>query len=90
MYVLSLWWFACASSHKWEDTSSEALVDADADGYLADLDCDDLNPSVNAGEIEMCNGWDNNCDGHVDEDVSITFYADNDLDGVQDAFTSIL
>ena len=29
----------------------------------------------------MCNGLDDNCDGHVDEGVKITFYRDSDGDG---------
>ncbi len=46
-------------------------VDEDEDGYGAgcDLgaDCDDADPAVSPGNIESCNGGDDDCDGLVDE-----------------------
>ncbi len=32
-------------------------------------DCLDLDPNVNPGAVEVCNGLDDDCDGEVDEDV---------------------
>jgi hypothetical protein len=42
--------------------------DEDGDGFsLADGDCDDTNPDVNPGMIEICaDGLDNDCDGFAD------------------------
>lgn len=41
--------------------------DRDCDGFtLGDGDCDDFNPTVNPGHPELCDGFDNNCDGQVD------------------------
>jgi len=37
--------------------------DYDGDGYTSDVDCDDNNPLVNPGMIEICDDLDNNCDG---------------------------
>ncbi len=59
------------------------FLDADGDGYgtgdaMASCvpidarasragDCDDTNPDANPGAEEACNGFDDNCDGRVDE-----------------------
>jgi hypothetical protein len=32
----------------------------------------------------VCNGWDDNCDGNVDEVVAIALWADRDRDGFGD------
>ena len=44
-------------------------------------DCDDLNATVNPAAVEECDGVDNDCDEAVDEDVTIVYYADQDMDG---------
>ena len=36
--------------------------DVDGDGIDAPLDCDDNNPDVFPGNVEACDGIDNNCD----------------------------
>jgi len=83
--VLSL--FACASGAKIADTIDQDVVivtDADGDGYTSAEDCNDNDSSVYQGAVEICDGIDNNCDGNIDEDVSNTFYADDDGDGFGD------
>ena len=64
-------------------------IDADADGYLSDVDCDDNNPDINPDATEICDGVDNNCDGDIDEGLLITFYVDNDMDGFGEDGTGI-
>lgn len=44
-------------------------------------DCNDTNASIHPGASEVCDGADQNCDGVADEDVLLTFYADQDGDG---------
>jgi arylsulfatase A-like enzyme len=45
-------------------------------------DCYDVNPTINPGAIEICNGIDDNCNGNADDGlIFITYYADFDNDG---------
>ncbi len=48
------------------------------------LDCDDSKAAVKPGAIEVCNGYDDNCNGQTDEAGATgcsTFYLDQDQDG---------
>ena len=59
------------------DSCGVPSPDADGDGYtVADGDCDDGDPAVNPGASEVCNGFDDDCDGIIDEGF------DADGDGV--------
>lgn len=51
-------------------------------------DCDDTDPAVFAGQQEICNLQDDNCDGVVDEgNIGFRWYADADGDGFGDGST---
>ncbi len=52
------------------DTGAPGPIDADGDGYDASVDCDDENAAINPGAVELCDGFDNNCDEVVDPDDS--------------------
>jgi len=53
------------------------VPDLDGDGYSPGAgDCDDADPAVNPGAVEACDQVDNDCDGMVDEDVTIPVYLD--------------
>jgi len=58
-----------------------ACYDADADGFPIAEDCDDGAVGVYPEATEVCDGVDQDCDGHVDEEVGTWLYADNDGDG---------
>ncbi|MEC8381221.1 MAG: MopE-related protein [Myxococcota bacterium] len=84
--------FSCRNNQKTVlEPSNEGVVfeDADADGYEANEDCDDSDPSINPGVPELCDGVDNNCNGQIDEGVLVTFYLDSDGDGFGDNSESI-
>ena len=45
--------------------------DADKDGVIAARDCDDNNPNIHPGAVELCDNIDNNCNGKVDEVLTV-------------------
>ncbi len=68
---------ACNST---SDVQIDGEADNDHDRYFESEDCNDDDVSVNPGASEICDGLDNNCDGVIDEGVSINRYMDLDLD----------
>ena len=53
------------------------------EGYVTNgEDCHDANADINPEADEICDEWDNDCDGEIDEGVTLTtFYRDGDGDG---------
>ena len=61
------------------------IIDNDGDGVSSEEDCDDNDPNNFPGNIEICDGQDNNCDGVADEGLSfLDYFADTDGDGFGD------
>lgn len=79
-----------------EDCDEESLgdLDNDRDGFVdarccnpraaggqhCGEDCDDSKRSVHPTSSEVCDGFDNNCDGEVDEGVAVPGFDDADFD----------
>ena len=82
LFILS----GCESTEKieLEEETQPQVMDADGDGFTTEEDCDDNNSLINPVAIEDCDGFDNNCNGEVDEGVTSLFYADVDSDGFGD------
>jgi hypothetical protein len=47
--------------------SFDSAEDLDGDGITACFDCNDNNPDIYPGQVESCNGEDDNCNGDIDE-----------------------
>jgi hypothetical protein len=82
--LLSTWYLdADGDGHGNPDTETEACNEPD--GHVAEGgDCNDLDDTVHPDALELCDGFDNDCDGTTDEgDASdvVTWYLDSDGDG---------
>ena len=71
---------------EYNNTALPEDVDNDGDGQTEnDGDCDDTNPDVYTGAVEVCDGIDNNCSGdETDATVLTSYYPDADNDGYGD------
>ncbi|MBK9639418.1 MAG: T9SS type A sorting domain-containing protein [Bacteroidetes bacterium] len=82
-------WYADADGDTYGNAAVSQSSCSQPVGYVLDAtDCNDANAAVNPGATEVCNSIDDDCDGLVDEGVTLTFYADVDGDGYGDASSS--
>lgn len=94
-------WFAGASQ-VFPDTDTDGFGDDGSapawfcdvpEGWQAeDQDCDDSRPAINPAAIEVCNGYDDDCDGDIDGTAidARTWFLDRDEDGFGDDTASIV
>jgi hypothetical protein len=83
-------WFGDTDSDTYGDVSNSLIECFQPIGYVDDsTDCDDTNPDINPGALEICNDIDDDCNGLIDmEDPDVTgltrWFADNDEDDYGD------
>ncbi|MBM4365434.1 MAG: hypothetical protein FJ102_04415 [Deltaproteobacteria bacterium] len=81
-------WYADADSDGYGDAGNTYAACELPSGYTADdTDCDDSDAAVSPVGTEMCNGYDDDCDGEADESTALdaaTWFADGDSDGYGD------
>ncbi|TNE86382.1 MAG: hypothetical protein EP330_21825 [Deltaproteobacteria bacterium] len=72
-------WYEDSDGDGFGNGASAVRACAQPDGYVADAtDCDDRHADRNPDEVEICDGFDNDCDVDVDENTECT---DDDGDG---------
>ena len=87
----------CDAAHVDEDCNPATLGNRDRDGdgaidqaccnqnaagtLVCGSDCDDNKPSVRPGASEICDLFDNDCDGMTDEEGAVMLFPDRDFDG---------
>ncbi|MCB9676476.1 MAG: hypothetical protein H6737_15240 [Alphaproteobacteria bacterium] len=62
--------------------------DQDGDGYSRTVDCDDGDPQVHPGAVEVCDGVDSDCDGTPE--TLATWFRDADGDGAGDTSVTLV
>ncbi len=87
-------WYADSDGDGYGDSDRTSSACDAPEGYVSEgEDCDDEDEDVNPGETELCNGYDDDCDGAIDgSDASDAtgWYADLDEDGFGDADEEII
>ncbi len=78
-------WYADVDGDGYGDPSTGVTsCAAPGEGFVTTAsDCDDANQDVNPAATEICNSFDDDCDGDVDEDPP-DWYVDTDGDGYGD------
>ncbi|MEL6341920.1 MAG: MopE-related protein [Myxococcota bacterium] len=73
-------WFGCTPA---PDVQPAVAVDADGDGIIEALDCDDNNATISPVATELCDGVDNDCNNLIDDEAADAglWFADKDGDG---------
>jgi hypothetical protein len=84
-------YYADADADGYGDLAVTAVGCGAPAGYVeSSTDCNDADPTLSPGVIEICDGIDNDCDGAVDIDSpdAVAYHPDGDLDGYGDPATT--
>jgi large repetitive protein len=84
-------WYADADADGYGNAVVSTLRCVRPTGYAkSSADCDDTDDDVHPAATELCNGVDDDCDGHTDEGAvdALTWFADGDVDGFGDPLTA--
>ena len=75
----------------YDKAESYFFRDEDGDGFFSYEDCNDQDASINPNASELCDDIDNDCNGEIDDGLSLyTYYVDQDGDGFGNKNDSIL
>ncbi len=69
-------------------TCADADLDGHGDESCGGDDCNDADVTVHLGAAESCDGADDDCDGLIDEGVTLPWFRDGDGDGYGDSATT--
>jgi hypothetical protein len=87
---LSATWYRDADGDSYGNSATSVTSCAAPLGYVNNgSDCNDLTALVNPAASEVCDSIDNDCDGVVDDGVTLTWYQDSDGDGYGTASTFV-
>src|SRR5262249_37733058 len=77
---VQLVFYADSDNDGYGNNAISAMACSAPAGYVTDnTDCDDGNAAINPAEVETCNGFDDNCNGFVDEGLTfVTYFRDFD------------
>lgn len=80
--ILTLMWPDADQDHYGDSDIDPELICAVAPGYSPVAgDCDDTNDEIFPTAPERCNGFDDNCNETIDEELRFRYFVDNDGDG---------
>jgi hypothetical protein len=67
-------WFKDKDKDGYTDGATKVSCTKPSDEYVLSaslLDCNDNDPNINSGKMEICDGKDNDCDGQTDEGFNV-------------------
>jgi len=88
-------WYADSDGDGYGDADVSATSCEAPSGFIETAgDCDDLDPAISPAAEELCDGFDNDCDGQTDDEDSdisdaVEWFADYDGDGFGDSASSV-